>query len=272
MLTSPGPCVTLILACPVPYVIIAWQARADLVLAVGTSLAGMNADRIVHSCAERAAGGGKLGVVIVGLQRTTFDPQCTLRIFAPCDTCFAELASHLELGALVPPERPKGVFFRPAILCHNRKSGAGGGGEDAAAADESERGESGPLNDCYLLEHLPYNAMGRKAEGTAPTTDLDLRDGAQVVIPSGPYAGAAGEVDGADREGNPRCRFHLLLKPGGTFKAPMTLVVGSWWLQAAADGAVGQLPVVNVPTPQDTTCAATELRALCAAYGAPLTP
>ena len=44
------------------------------------------------------------------------------------------------------------------------------------------------------------------------------------------------------------------------------LVVGSWWLQAAVDAAVPQLPVVNAPVEGDASDAAKELRELMAAY------
>ena len=97
-------------------------------------------------------------------------------------------------------------------------------------------------------------------------SDLDVRDGAQLVIASGMHAGASGEVDGYDREGNPRCRFHVNLKKGGSFKAAHMMVLGTWWLQAATDATVAQLPVVNPPGSNDMSAEAEELRALRDAY------
>merc|ERR1712070_374249 len=79
---------------------------------------------------------------------------------------------------------------------------------------------------------------------------LDLREDAELVIPTGMYAGACGEVEGFDREGNVKCRFKLKA-PKGKLRAPMTLVLGRWWIQAAVDGAVPLLPVVNKPS-EDT--------------------
>ena len=88
-----------------------------------------------------------------------------------------------------------------------------------------------------------------------------------MVIPSGMHAGAVGTVEGdPDREGHPRCRFLLNLKKGGTFKAPMLMPLGTWWMQAAVDGSVARLPVVNPPRDDDSSAAAAELRALCEAY------
>merc|ERR1719401_1622553 len=75
------------------------ERSADLVIAVGTSLCGMNADRVVTSPAERAARGdeGSLGALIIGLQRTVYDAGATLRVFARCDEAFALLAKELCL-------------------------------------------------------------------------------------------------------------------------------------------------------------------------------
>ena len=116
--------------------------------------------------------------------------------------------------------------------------------------------------------------MGRRnssstSSSSSSTIDLDLRDGAMVAIPTGMHAGAVGVVDGRDREGHPRCRFQLRLnnKKPGSAKAPMAMVVGTWWMQAAVEASVAQLPVVNVPPAAETEDAATkELRALCASY------
>ncbi len=42
-----------------------WEKEADLCLTLGTSLAGMNADRVAVSCGERAQQGQGLGTVII---------------------------------------------------------------------------------------------------------------------------------------------------------------------------------------------------------------
>lgn len=265
--------------------LLACEADADLCLAVGTSLAGMNADRVVHSVAQRASeresNGSRaaLGAVIVGLQRTKADAHATLRIYAPCDAVFAALANELCLEPHLPPPRAEGEFFRPPVL--SRSIGANGAdrADGCAGADGADGGEGsgGEGSACYLLRGIPYDAMGvrlpvaaSRADADAPpspTTTLDLREGAAVVIPSGMHAGATGRVEGGpDREGHPRCCFHLNLKKRGGFKAPMVMPVGTWWMQAAVDGSVARLPVVNPPRGNDSSAAAAELRALCEAY------
>jgi len=244
------------------------ERTADLTIAVGTSLCGMNADRVVSTPAEKAPSTA-LGSVVIGLQRTALDDSATLRLFARCDDVFRLLSKELALEDVVPEARPEGAYFCPPVLEETQDT----------AADPEQR---------YLLSGLCFDAMGRRVDmdtqsnrahwpqvagicsnGTSTKqlpSKLDVRDGAQLIIPSGLHAGAMGEVDGCDREGNPRCRFRVNLKKNGTFKAAHMMVLGTWWLQAAAEGSIIQLPVVNPPADDDTSPAAMELRALCKAY------
>jgi len=204
--------------------LIACEREADLVIAVGTSLCGMNADRIVTSAAKRAAqhagqadAGQHAGSVVIGLQRTVLDEGATLRIFGRCDDVFAALAEEMSLD--VPGAWPEGEFFVPACL-------------------------QGLAEEQYRFE-VPYNAAGHRCADGATTT-LDLTDDAEVAIPSGMHAGATGVVDGFDREGNLRCRF-MLKAPKGKLRAPVQMLLGRWWIQAAVDGTVPLLPVVSKP-------------------------
>mmetsp|Transcript_8227 Transcript_8227/g.21560 ORF Transcript_8227/g.21560 Transcript_8227/m.21560 type:complete len:243 (+) Transcript_8227:923-1651(+) len=224
------------------------EQQADLAIAVGTSLCGMNADRVVSTPASKAPRRA-LGSVIIGLQRTALDVSATLRIFGACDTVFEMLTNELGLEH-VPLARSEGVFFVPPVL--EKPLGAG--------EVDDER---------YLLRGLRYDAFGSRlppsARGDCLLT-LDLRDGAQLIIPTGQHAGAVGEVDGVDREGHPKCRFRVKLKRGGSFRVPYTMVLGTWWMQAAAEATVCQLPVVNIPALADTGRAACKLREARAAY------
>lgn len=75
-----------------------WSERSDFVLAMGTSLCGMNADHVVSRAAERAADGGScLGFALINLQRTALDGSCALRIYARCDDVMAALAKRMRL-------------------------------------------------------------------------------------------------------------------------------------------------------------------------------
>jgi hypothetical protein len=84
------------------------EEKTDLCLCVGTSLSGMNADRMVESPAKRKVKKNKgLGAVIINLQRTRLDDICSLRIWADADTVFALLAKQLQISsALIARSAP----------------------------------------------------------------------------------------------------------------------------------------------------------------------
>lgn len=207
----------------------AWEQRADLVLALGTSLCGMTADCVVTTAAAKAPAAG-LGSIIVGLQRTVQDQNCSLRVFSTCDEVFQLLAQELDLH-VAPP-----ISFMPPAL-----------------AGEQE------------VFGVAYDASGRRDPGCL--MDLDLRDDALVVITGGQHAGAQGEIVGRDREGNVRCRFRLRPERGN-LRAYVAMLFGRWWIQAAVDQTVPILPLVNLPFDEDQCIAARKLRQLISDYGA----
>lgn len=238
------------------------ERTGDLVIAVGTSLCGMNADRVVAAPAQRAADGvpGQLGAVVVGLQRTALDSRATLRLFGRCDDVFDLLARTLadarvarrtgveeeELirsgnGALdlrVAPAWAENTYFQPPVLVERPQ-------------------------DSYVFTGLPYDAAGERS--TCSTSTWDLREDAELVITRGMHAGARGVVDGFDREGNIKCRFKLRPK-SGKLRAQVSMLLGRWWIQAAVDGKVCFLPVVNLPAEDAAAPGARRLRELLCSY------
>ena len=80
-----------------------WMRRdadtADLVLVMGTSLGGLNADQMATKPAERSLAGGTLGTVIMNLQQTEQDGKSTLRIFGETDMIMKHLLRTLGLRA-----------------------------------------------------------------------------------------------------------------------------------------------------------------------------
>merc|ERR1712232_1171221 len=154
--------------------------------------------------------------------RTVHDEAATLRIFGRCDDVFAALADELAVEPM--PSPPEGKYYTPPALLNLEE-------------------------DDYVFEQIPYDSFGDRS--STSTSTLNLRETATLVIPSGEHAGAIGEVEGLDREGNVRCRFKLKPKVG-KLRAPVVMLVGRWWMQAAVDGAVPSLPVVNKPADDDT--------------------
>jgi NAD-dependent SIR2 family protein deacetylase len=76
-----------------------WCEQADLCLALGTTLCGMNADQVAQACAERYLAGqpGHSGLVIINLQRTPMDSQSSLRIWGVLDDVLRLLAKELKV-------------------------------------------------------------------------------------------------------------------------------------------------------------------------------
>ena len=83
--------------------LLALETSTDLCLALGTSLSGLNADRLAKTPAKKYPRNG-FGLVIVTLQETQLDDICTLRIFAPLDEVLGLLAAELELPELCDVE------------------------------------------------------------------------------------------------------------------------------------------------------------------------
>jgi len=95
-----------------------WEHKTDLCLAMGTSLCGMNADRMAATPAKKANPRSRkhdpacLGTVIVGLQRTQYDEVSSLRFYAKIDEVMALLAR--ELG-VVHDVRPQRDLYQPQL-------------------------------------------------------------------------------------------------------------------------------------------------------------
>ncbi|KAK3266238.1 hypothetical protein CYMTET_25123 [Cymbomonas tetramitiformis] len=186
-----------------------WEGKADLCLSLGTSMCGMNADRVAISAASKAKKGNALGLVIVGLQQTQYDGESQLRIFAKLDDVFDLLSQELDL------ELSEGMYI-PDV--------------GPAAYDSS-------------VFEVPYNSDGEQVTGKKSI--LDLREESRVKLTSGPHAGAFGEVVSRCREGHYNIRFNLLIKE--KFRAPHQMKLGNWWVEAMVKGLVPSMPVVSVP-------------------------
>jgi hypothetical protein len=214
------------------------ERQADLVVAVGTSLCGMNADRVVSSAAERAAeartkagrnkrtswfqsqsnggnqaaaAGSALGSVIVSIQKTVHDKHSSLRIFGLIDDVMSLLAK--ELGVDADAEDPS----HSEQLTHPPKE------ED----------------DVFMI---PYGSDGlRSTNGTL--MKLDLRTGSELVVSVGPLQGSKAVCMGRNKQGHWRIKVDRKSKHGG-WAFSETFLFGSWWALEAAKGEVEYVPLV----------------------------
>lgn len=189
---------------------------ADLVLVLGASLSGLNADRMASTPAARSASGGCLGFVIINLQQTPLDGEATLRINATTDVLMAALLNALGLPATPPPSPSADAFARLASR---------------------------------LL--VPYDAAGSVlAKGNQQRRMwLNLNNGSEIKLTAGH------NVRGANQPGMMHIGDEARGKVVGRDPATCSVCVeiegvqmrlGLWWLEAPARGGPAKLPIVNV--------------------------
>jgi len=190
-----------------------WEEKADLTLALGTSLCGMNADRVFSTVAKKAKKRSKfvdntiLGGVVISIQQTKADPLCSLRIFAKLDEVMILLAEALDIAVI----------------------------EEADYQPELSAGATSTA-DVYIV---PYDKRGLKHDEEKKRI-LDMRVGRKVMITSGPNEGGVGTVVRRTSSGHYNIAF--VDSSGDTF----VVKLGSWWIQAAVNGTVDQIPIVSV--------------------------
>jgi len=206
-----------------------WKEKADLCLALGTSLSGFNCDSVPERIAKKGLYGEGLGLVLVNLQQTTYDELCTLRIFAKIDDVMALLAEELEL-----------------------KHDMAGCMEHIHVPVAEAGSEVEP--DVF---RVPFDEDGNLSK--TKETLWDLRVGARVRLTSGPYEGDEGEVVAKNEDGHYRLKFSDSVHPmfrgqpekSGIKRAPFSMWLGNWWVQEATQGVTnspaGLLPFVNIP-------------------------
>lgn len=207
---------------------IEWENHADLCLSMGTSMCGMNADRVFTTVANKGKAGSSIGGVIVNSQQTQFDSLSCLRIFGKIDTVMKLLMDELDLTT-----QPMTESYRPDVAREKIKQ------DDVFIIPYNRNGHRISTDSSFLR---PWN---QKQSGTSHLTLLDLREGSVVRLVSGPYEGDTGEVLGKNREGHYRIQFSHVVKASKTPR-PFERLLGSWWVEAAVKGTVDSIPVVNI--------------------------
>jgi len=194
---------------------------ADLVLVLGSSLCGMNSDRLVSTCAHRAQkshpGHEALGSVIVSLQRTPHDANSSLRIFAKIDDVMSLLMTQLAL------EIDQTESLIPVVPTAHLPFGVD--------------------TDVFSV---PYDGQGCLVVGgdePAPRSLLDLRAGAELLIAVGANKGAKAVVLGKNDDGH--YRIGVKLDDDSTGDWSEVRFLGSWWPATAVAGQVDTLPIIN---------------------------
>jgi hypothetical protein len=237
-----------------------WEERADLTLSLGTTMCGMNSDRVFVTVAQKgkrahqkpSRGEVAIGGVIINLQQTQHDSLSCLRIFSKLDVVMEMLVRELNLPPLLPIEQYP--VYTPRVSTGTESE------EDVFEVRYDRQGslmkesltEIAETDTSSIFRRLSKTFMSSKSDrGSAAavetisrTTTLDLRVGSKVKLVSGPHKDDEGEVLGKNREGHYRIQFmHRIGKAGN--RRPFETVMGSWWVEMAVSGTVPMIPVVN---------------------------
>lgn len=195
-----------------------WAKTSDLVIVLGTSLSGLNADQCVTRTATRAlstADGkvpGSLGSVIISPQRTPEDGTASLRFFATADEVMTALANELNINVPSRSEERRARFS--SSLCVK----------------------------------VPYDKNGKRSKTVC--TWFDLRPGAQLRLSQ--FNNIQGAQQPAYLHITPNMIGEALPRNDRAccvsiqFDNETSMQLGLWWLDAALRGGPDWLPVYNV--------------------------
>eukprot|EP01123_Difflugia_compressa_P005182 TRINITY_DN1678_c0_g3_i1.p1 TRINITY_DN1678_c0_g3~~TRINITY_DN1678_c0_g3_i1.p1 ORF type:complete len:439 (+),score=86.61 TRINITY_DN1678_c0_g3_i1:44-1318(+) len=184
------------------------EQEVDLCLCLGTSLSGMNADRIATTAAHRFS---KMntghGTVIINLQQTPLDDHATIRVWAKLDDAFTLLLPFLQLDISSAVPIPRTL---PST--------------------------------CDIYE-VPYNENGFKDHTRIMLWDLRKGAKVKVALKDAQNFGAKGVVD--ERK---EYHYMIWLEEKSIMNFPQKLhrAMGVWWVEEALSGKAAYLPVVNI--------------------------
>jgi len=256
-------------------------ATADLVIVVGTSLGGLNADQVATKTAHRSTRdkdwhedgtGGALGSVIINLQQTEQDGHAALRMFGTTDEILPRVL--VKLGLAEVTQCNCGEYF-----CRERN---GYMYRERTAHQETHHWDlllPGPngamvgtrsLQPSYFTVEEPVAIVPYDREGKLSKTArmvLNLTNGQRVKITDGHNITGAGQPAymhiGADKPyKRPAAYGGQTMNHGPGFGfvkrrleshgcvqlviEGVLMEIGVWWLDAARRGSLKQLPVINI--------------------------
>jgi NAD-dependent SIR2 family protein deacetylase len=197
--------------------LLSWEKTTDLCLALGTSLSGLNADRLATTPAKKFPKSG-FGLVIITLQATQLDEQSTLRIFAPLDDVLMMLAKELNLPNASLREQQQ---------------------EASASSSIAEN----PGRDVFRVRYDPDSGEISDTKSCV----LDLREGAKIKILRGTFEGSTGVVGKKNTQGHYALQIFQTVKVDGLPDVTITdeHLLGAWWVHEALAATARFIPVVN---------------------------
>jgi len=193
---------------------------ADLVLVLGTSLSGLNSDRVAKDPAVRSLKGKSLGTVIINLQQTKLDGISTLRIFDQTDRV---LSSLLEKCKVPLPPSPKYPTVTKALIPYDKNGKRSHTVKTYLDLSNNQKIRLSPNHNCQGAKQPGYLHIGA-------TSPYRYRDSVRQ-----PGPGHGHVVGYSQRQGG----WQLQIEGA-------SMLLGGWWLEAAARGALEYLPVINI--------------------------
>jgi len=257
---------------------------ADLVIVVGTSLGGLNADQVALKTAKRSmrnmpwapdGSGGALGTVMINLQQTEQDGKASLRIFGTTDSVLPRVLEKLGL-AEVSMCKCGGKFCREknGYMYKNGPDSADAHWWDLKLMNKStgvmER-ISRPVFSTDRVAVVPYDRDGNLSKTVS--MHLDLRDGQRIKLTEGHNVQGAGQpaylhIGASKPYTRPKAYGGQTMKHGPGhgvvrgFREDLSaymldiegaiMELGVWWLDAAQRGQLDTLPIVNMEPIMET--------------------
>lgn len=196
---------------------------ADLVIVLGTSLGGLNADQVPVNTASRSKRGRTLGSVIINLQQTEQDGKMSLRMFGRSDDILKLLLLELGFGR---------VRFSPPTFAAENKALVPYD-KDGMLVKEGGRMMWLNLEPESKIRITPgHNIQGAKQP-------MYMHIGAKKpVTRKGVTRDPAPGFGKVRRRDDASCSWILTIEG-------QQMRLGLWWLESAKRGAVPQLPIVN---------------------------
>ena len=194
---------------------------ADLVLVLGSSLSGGPSICAASRPAQRSLDGCCLGLVVVNLQATPLDGQATIRMFADTDTLMQRLVATLNLTLEQPKvnSKIKSEDMIPYDSNGNRTS------------SEMSRLCLQPGSSVCLSPRHNCQGAGQPSQSHIGGGEL-VREGGRVSR----RASGEGRV----------VRYCTTQRAWELEVEGVKMLLGYWWLEAAARGVLPFLPIVNI--------------------------
>jgi len=197
---------------------------ADLVLVLGTSLSGLNSDRVAKDPARRSLQGKALGTVIINLQQTQQDGISSLRIFSQTDDVFESLLEKLQVPLKMCPKYSMGLDTTARVLIPYDRNGQ---------RSQKEAMYLDLTNNQKIRLNPDHNCQGAKQPGYLHIGSARPVTYRGSVRHPGPGQGRV------IRYSQSQCAWQLEVEG-------VSMLLGGWWLEAAVRGEVASVPVINI--------------------------